>query len=74
MKNTTEMQSFVCVYVKSVVIGRRSTISVQKIISMVLQISWYMVPFYYFLNYISLLEKSILGNLAIILYCRKICL
>ena len=72
MKNTTEMQSFVCVCVKSVVIGRRSTISVQKIISMVLQISWYMVPFYYFLNYISLLEKSILGNLAIILYCRKI--
>ena len=74
MKNSTEMQSFVCVCVKSVVIGRRSTISVQKIISMVLQISWYMVPFYYFLNYISLLEKSILGNLAIILYCRKICL
>ena len=72
MKNSTEMQSFVCVCVKSVVIGRRSTISVQKIISMVLQISWYMVPFYYFLNYISLLEKSILGNLAIILYCRKI--
>ena len=29
-------------------------------------------PFYYFLNYISVLGKSILGNLAIILYCRNI--